>query len=91
MNGTDLKRIREFLGMTPSQLAPLLGVHTSTIYRGENQGEKAILTAHMTSLLGAFEIAEKKRPGIANKACDLLHTDGVPRAMLELLFARYEP
>jgi len=42
MTGNDIQRLRAMLGMTLPHFAQLLGVHMTTAYRWELQGEKKV-------------------------------------------------
>lgn len=42
MTGNDVRLLRERLGLTPQQLAELLGTAVSTVYRWETAGPKEI-------------------------------------------------
>lgn len=42
MNGTEVRTIREHLRLSPLNLANLLGVHLTTVYRWEAQGDQEL-------------------------------------------------
>ena len=42
MNGNEVRAIRETLGLSPLNLANLLGVHLTTVYRWEAQGAQQL-------------------------------------------------
>ena len=42
MNGFEVRTIRESLGLSPLNLANLLGVHLTTVYRWEAQGDQEL-------------------------------------------------
>jgi len=64
MEGEELRRIRERLGLTQAEMADRLGIHSNSLARLE-RGERAISepTARLASLLAKMKKSDKSKKG----------------------------
>ena len=88
MTSTEVTSVRERLGMTQSQLAELLGVHTLTV----SKWERGLLrpSGHQEALLESFAKARKANKTVGEDAKEALIAAGVIVALAILLSAAVE-
>ncbi len=82
LDGSSIRRVRRSLGFTQNALADLLGVHAITVSRWERD------LGHPTAWCGGLilQLATIREPeSIGRLARARLASDGVPRALYELL------
>lgn len=84
---TRLGIVRRRLGITQEQMARLLGVTNTSIWRWEQDvGE---LSPWHHAILDAFERACERQPSIGSVAIHTLTTDGVAKALFYILHAAF--
>jgi transcriptional regulator with XRE-family HTH domain len=94
MTGREVIKLRESLGWGGTQLATLLGVHPSTVYRWEDAGKDEIAVEPLQSSLLSILRTEanrgvRHRDSLAAKIVDAIGTGGTPLALHRLLDAHY--
>ena len=92
MTGTDVKKLREeSLGWTGAQFASLFGVHPSTVYRWEEQGEADLKTEPLQlQLLGLLQTTLPLAAGLSDALKNALALGGSLRALYVLLSSAYK-
>lgn len=83
------RELRRLTGLTQSQLAELVGVHPVTISGWERGGTEPNPWQH--AMLLAISQAALNSPGAPLRACRMLRSQGLGRALLELLKVAYLP
>ncbi len=87
----ETKRTREALGINQVELANLLGVHPTTIYRWEDKHCPREPRRWHRTMLASFGMAAEDRPGIGRQAIECLDAHGIGLALYVLLRAAYGP
>lgn len=83
MKATELKEIRDRLGMTQSELANVLGVHSMSISKWE-LGKNPIPVYH-ASILDVFSMAVKRNPEIGEEVKVFIYSDGQVYALYKIM------
>lgn len=84
MTGTEVRAVRDALGLKQPQLAQLLGVHPVTVSRWETDDLHP--SPYQDAMLQSFQKAAK-RPGIGDDVLKALVTVGIIVALAILLQA----
>ena len=88
MNARSVRRIRDGIGLTQSQLGELLGVHPLTV----SKWERGLLSPnkHQEQLLQSFRAAAHQDEGLGETIGQALVTVGVAAALFALLKAAFD-
>lgn len=85
MSGSEIRSIRERLGMSQLQFGQLLGVHWVTVSRWERGELKP--NAYQTEMISNFRAASRNQKNVGQEATNQLLVAGVVAALLILLIA----
>lgn len=87
MTSLEIKALRDRAGISQTELASLLGVTSSTVYRWE--GDASRPSDWQVAMLDAFAEAERVQPGALRWATKALYNQGYARALYLILAVAY--
>ncbi|WP_348652731.1 helix-turn-helix domain-containing protein [Polyangium sp. 6x1] len=82
MNGSEIRQVRESLGLSQAQFASLLGVHAVTVSRWENSAQHP--TPYQVGLIQQFGRAARRKD-VATQVAAVLVTAGAIAGLYFLL------
>lgn len=87
MTTDEIRRLRDLAGVTQTELATLLGVTSTTIYKWERGTNRP--NDWQVAMLDAFDAAERKVAGTLRRVVKALYSMGYARALHEALMVAF--